>query len=242
VHYNELMATKTIELAGVGQVQLVKRAGSRSLRLSVTPSGVRVSMPHWTPYAAGQAFALGHLDWIRTEQAKLSRPLLASGHKIGKMHTLRFEQTIVTTGAGSRVTATEVIVRVAPGEAVHDTAVQARAHLAATRALKREANRLLPPRLNALAAQHGKEYSSVTIKHLKRRWGSCDNHQAIALNLFLMELPWDYIDYVLLHELAHTVEMNHGPEFWKILTAMQPRARDLAKQLRKRQPTLGAWG
>ena len=56
------MATKTIELEGIGPVQLVKRAGSRSLRLSVTPTGVRVSMPRWTPFSAGQAFAQSHVQ------------------------------------------------------------------------------------------------------------------------------------------------------------------------------------
>lgn len=235
------MATKIIELEGIGQVTLVKRAGNRSLRLSVTPNGVRVSMPHWTPFSAGQAFALSHLDWIKAEQAKLNRPPLESGQRIGKLHYVRFEQALGGQSISSRVTATEVIVRLQHGETIDDEQVQQRAEAAAIRALKREAERLLPPRLQGLAAKHGKAYSSVSVKQLKRRWGSCDSHQAITLNLFLMELPWDYIDYVLLHELSHTVEMNHGPAFWRVLTAMQPRARDLAKQLRSHHPAIGTW-
>lgn len=236
------MATKTIEVAGIGPVQLVKRAGSRSLRLSVTSNGVRVSMPHWTPFSAGQAFAASHADWIRTEQAKLSYTELESGQRIGKMHNLRFEQILNSRPATSRVTGTEIVVRMKPGEHIEDSAVQKRAYAAAIRALKREAERLLPPRLQTLAEKHGKNYSSVGVKQLKRRWGSCDSHQVITLNLFLMELPWDYIDYVMQHELAHTVEMNHGPRFWKVLTDMNPRAKDLSRQLRKHQPTVGTWG
>lgn len=235
------MATKTYELAGVGPITLVKRAGSRSIRLSVTGNGVRVSMPHWTPYISGITFAEKNKHWITSELAKQTRPLLISGQQIGKMHHLRFEYVLRDQPTTARVTATEIIVRLKPNESSSDPGVQKRAEQAATRALKREAERLLPPRLQGLATKHGREYSSVTVKQLKRRWGSCDSHRAIALNLYLMELPWEYVDYVLLHELAHTEQMNHGPEFWKLLTSMQPRAKDISKQLRTHQPTIGAW-
>lgn len=235
------MATKTIELSGVGPVVLVKRSGNRSIRLTVTPTGVRVSMPKWTPFSAGQAFALQHTDWILTERAKQTGPLLESGQRIGKMHYLRFEQVLGEQSVASRVTGTEIVIKMRSGETIDSPAVQERAQKACIRALKREGERLLPPRLASLASKHDKQYTSVVIKQLKRRWGSCDSHQNIAFNLFLMELSWDYIDYVLLHELAHTIEMNHGPDFWHVLTAMQPRARDLAKQLRVHQPAIGTW-
>lgn len=235
------MATKTIELAGVGPVTLVKRAGNRSIRLSVTGSGVRVSMPHWTPYSAGQAFAHQHIDWILAELAKQTGPLLESGQRIGKMHYLRFEHVLGEQSLTSRVTGTEIVVKMHPDDTTDAPEVQERAQKASIRALKREAERLLPPRLAGLAAKHDKQYKSVAVKQLKRRWGSCDSHQNIVLNLFMMELPWDYIDYVLLHELAHTVEMNHGTGFWGVLKEMQPRARDLARQLRSHQPAIGTW-
>jgi predicted metal-dependent hydrolase len=235
------MATKTIELAGVGSVTLVKRTGNRSIRLSVTPTGVRVSMPKWTPFSTGQAFALKHSEWIIAQLAKQSGPLLESGQRVGKMHYLRFEHVLGSQSVASRVTGTEIIVKMHGSETTGTPAVQERAQKAGVRALKREAERLLPPRLSSLAAKHGKQYKSVGVKQLKRRWGSCDSHQNIVLNLFLMELPWDYVDYVLLHELAHTIEMNHGAEFWRVLTSMQPRARDLAHELRTHQPAIGTW-
>ncbi len=235
------MASKQIELAGVGSVTLVKRTGNRNIRLTVTHGGVRVSMPRWTPFSAGQAFALKHSDWIMTELAKQAGPLLTQGQPIGKLHHLRFEQTLDTQAATSRVTGTEIVVKMHGGETIASPAVQERARNAAVRALKREAERLLPPRLAGLAAKHGKEYRSVGVKQLKRRWGSCDQSRNIIFNLFLMELPWEYIDYVILHELAHTLEMNHGESFWTELKRMQPRARDLAGQLHRHQPAIGAW-
>lgn len=236
------MASKVIQLAGVGPITLVKRAQSRGLRLSVTANGVRVSMPRWTPFGAGQTFAESHIDWIVQELGRQTQVPIESGQRIGKMHTIRFEHVPDGQATTSRVSATEVIVRLHHGETTSDPQVQKRARQAAIRALKREAERLLPPRLQSLAVKHGKQYSSVTVKRLQRRWGSCDRNRAITLNLYLMELPWEQVDYVLLHELAHTVAMNHGPDFWHELTAMQPRARDLSKQLRARQPAIGAPG
>jgi predicted metal-dependent hydrolase len=51
-----------------------------------------------------------------------------------------------------------------------------------------------------------------------------------------MELPWEAIDYVLLHELTHTRHMHHGPEFWQAMEARLPGARRFARELRRRQP------
>jgi predicted metal-dependent hydrolase len=235
------MATKIIEIPGVGPVTLVKRAQSRSLRLSVSGAGVRVSMPRWTPFSAGASFALQQATWIQAELRKQEQPLLESGQRVGKLHYLRFEQVLGGQSIASRVTGTEVIVRMQLGETSSDAVVQKRATQAAVRALKREATALLPPRLAALAAKHGLLYTSVSVKSLKRRWGSCDTHRAITLNLYLMELPWEYIDYVLLHELTHTVHMNHGADFWGLLARLDPHARQLSKRLRRHQPALGNW-
>jgi predicted metal-dependent hydrolase len=198
-------------------------------------------MPQWTPFSAGHAFALQNISWIQQELARHTVIQLKNGQRIGKLHSLRFEHVLGDQPLTSRVTATEVIIRLSTTELTTDPAVQERATAAARRALKREAETLLPPRLKSLAEKHGRTYRSVSVKQLKRRWGSCDSHQNIVFNLYLMELPWEWIDYVLLHELAHTVEMNHGPGFWKLLTDMNPYARDIARLLRKHQPGVGSF-
>ncbi len=233
------MATKKIQLEGVGPVTLVKSAQSRNLRLTVTANGIRVSMPRWTPFSAGKAFAEHHSEWIQRELAKRPAAQLEAGQRIGKLHYLRFEQILDGKPATSRVTGTEVVVRLQHDEHIEDPEVQQRAVTAAARALKREAEQLLPPRLRALSEKHGLGYKSVSVKSLKRRWGSCDNQKNIVFNLYLMDLSWEYIDYVICHELTHTVHMNHGPEFWKLLTQLNPRARDISRQLRNHQPTVG---
>ena len=97
-------------------------------------------------------------------------------------------------------------------------------------ALRHEAKRLLPVRLKALAEQYGFSYKSVKIQSSKSRWGSCSSSRNINLSLNLMLLPAHLIDYVLLHELCHTVEMNHGERFWLQMSRV---TNNQAKLLRK---------
>jgi hypothetical protein len=85
------------------------------------------------------------------------------------------------------------------------------------KALRHEAKRLLPSRLSAHAKAHGFNYTELKINNSKGRWGSCSTKKSINISLSVMLLPWHLIDYVLLHELCHTVEMNHGERFWALM-------------------------
>jgi predicted metal-dependent hydrolase len=99
-------------------------------------------------------------------------------------------------------------------------------------ALRNEAKYFLPLRLAELAAAHGLAYQNVTIKNTRTRWGSCSSTNNINLSLHLMRLPAALSDYVLLHELAHIVEKNHGPRFWRYLEKICPGSKALDRQLK----------
>ncbi|MBP1613145.1 MAG: zinc protease [Bacteroidetes bacterium] len=86
-------------------------------------------------------------------------------------------------------------------------------------ALRRNAKIILPPRLYTLAEQNKLRYKSVKINSSRGRWGSCSAQKGINLSYFLVLLPQHLIDYVLLHELCHTREMNHGERFWDLLNS-----------------------
>ena len=195
-------------------------------------------MPSWTPYAAAIAFVNQQSDWIRQQLGKHTTQELHDGQKIGKLHTLQFEVISDTQAITSRVTPTKLLVRRYARESITSQEVQVRARTAAIRALRKEALQLLKPRLAELAQQHGFSFAAVQAKELTRRWGSCDSHHNITLNLYLMQLEWPEIDYVLCHELVHTEHMNHGEEFWVRLVAILPSARQLAKTVRHTQPAL----
>ena len=104
---------------------------------------------------------------------------------------------------------------------------------AIVRALKRRAAEYLPIVLKELAQRYDLSYKRVKITGSRSRWGSCSAIKSINLSCYLMLLPPHLMDYVMLHELAHTREMNHGPQFWYLLDSMtEGQAKKLRKELR----------
>lgn len=232
------MAKKKFMLGDL-PVSVYKRRNSRSLRLTVGPDGeVRVSIPTWAPYSAGVKFAKSRQAWIDSQR----RPMrgLAEGQLIGKAHHLYFRPNASSRNPSSRLNDNAVIVSHSPELDAAHPSVQKAAREGGTRALRAQAEQLLPRRLADMADTHGFTYSGVRIRRLRSRWGSCDQDGLIALSLFLMQLPWEYIDYVLLHELMHTRIMRHGPDFWRAMLELEPQAKDLRKRLRACQPALGS--
>lgn len=231
------MAFKQSVLSDGTPVTIYKRKASRGLRLSIAPDGaVKVSIPRWTAFAAGQRFAQSHMEWIKAQKRPVAH--LTDGQQVGKAHRLRFQARPAAGKATSRTQSTEIIVYYPPELAVSDPEVQATAQRACVRALRGQAEALLPQRLSSLAAEHGFTYNKVTIKQMRSRWGSCDRHRNVVLNLFLMQLPWEQIDYVLLHELTHTEVLRHGPDFWEAMERVLPDVKQLRKAVRGAQPLL----
>ena len=233
------MAIKYYEIETIGTVRVAKHASSRSLKISITPKGeVRVTIPTWTPYASGVAFARSKAAWI--VQNLPARPeVLGHGYIVGKHHSLLFE-TAAIDNPTARLAEREIRVLRPMGMAISHPKVQQAASRAAIRALRSQAEALLPGRLKQLADQYGFSFGSVSVKQLKGRWGSCDTNKDIVLNLFLMQLPWQLIDYVLVHELVHTKHLNHGPEFWSEFLSHEKHARRLRKMVKAHQPVLRA--
>lgn len=106
--------------------------------------------------------------------------------------------------SGSGFSAPNVI----PQKALRDVLVEV---------LREEAKILLPQKLSYFSDQYGFHFHNVTIKHNSSNWGSCSRAGNINLNLNLIRLPEPLCDYVLLHELCHLKEPNHGPRFHALL-------------------------
>jgi predicted metal-dependent hydrolase len=104
--------------------------------------------------------------------------------------------------------------------------------------LRLKAKLSLTPRVEALATEHGFKYSKLRFSTASTRWGSCSNKGTISLNIALVNLPDRLIDYVILHELSHTVHMNHSKKFWEHLEYVCPSSKNLKKQIAKYRPFL----
>jgi predicted metal-dependent hydrolase len=131
--------------------------------------------------------------------------------QVGKSHTLVIREGITRSIKRQGL---QLIVTLGPGESGEDRDVidDVRSHMRTI--LRKEAKAHLPKRISHLADIHGFTFSSLRFTHASSRWGSCNSNKAISLNIALMNLPFELIDYVLLHELAHTKHLNHSKSFW----------------------------
>jgi len=100
------------------------------------------------------------------------------------------------------------------------------------------AKRNLKSKLSRLALEYGYEYEKVQIRSQRTRWGSCSHKNNISLNIKLIKLPEELVNYVILHELVHTRVKNHKNAFWSELEKVLPNAKILDKTLRKYQLAL----
>lgn len=229
------MAYKSFEVPDIGSVTIYKRRGAKAIKLSITHDGkVRVSVPLWAPYKVGLDFAKGKAAWIASQQPP--KILLKPDSHIGKAHRLVYYTEPSKTKISTRTNNGEVKIVMPPNHTWQDDKVQEAARKACKRALKSQAEALLPKRLQILAEANNFTYKSIRIKHMKGRWGSCSQHQEIILNAYLMQLPWELIDYVILHELVHTKIMAHGERFWSELGLYITDLATIRKQMRAQRP------
>lgn len=154
-----------------------------------------------------------------------------NGDKIGRHHTLT-----VRSGARAITKIDERVATVIIPPNMGSAQMNQYIHSAVAKTLRREASRYLPKRLLFFADKFGYRYERVRLTFAKSRWGSCSASGTISLNIALMTLPDKLCDYVLLHELAHTKQMNHSSDFWRQLESTLPDARKLNDELRDYSP------
>ena len=98
---------------------------------------------------------------------------------------------------------------------------------------RRQAKLHLHERAKFFAAKMSLFPSAISVRGQKTRWGSCSAEASIRLNWKLLAAPLAVIDYVVIHELAHIRHLNHSPEFWAVVAAVQPEWRVSRQWLRE---------
>jgi predicted metal-dependent hydrolase len=195
-------------------------------------------VPGNTPEQEALRFAYEKKNWIRKSLAR--RENVKNCISVFKentdfktrQHSLYIEKHAKGT-IKSMVSQGKIVVWYPDFAKIEDPRIQKVIHRAIEEAWRIEAKKYLPCRVDELASKFNFRYARLSIKNAKTRWGSCSAQNNINLNLQLMRLPDHLIDYVILHELVHTVEKNHKASFWNMLEKAIPEANKFDKELNK---------
>ena len=232
------MADKIINLEGV-EVTFFKSNKAKNINISIKPNrGVRVSVPRLVSFKNAERFAYQKVGWMKKHLSKMQTlenktTIFNIDTKFNtKQHSLQIEKKAIT--AYKDTIQSGVIKVIIPNE-FHISSIESQNYIkqAIEKTWRKEAKELLSKRTAELAQIHGFKYTKVSIRNSKTRWGSCSYNNNINLSLHLMMLPDHLIDYVILHELAHTKEKNHGVHFWNLLDKVSGNAKGLDKEVKQ---------
>ncbi len=226
------MPKKVVQFSRIGTVTFSKNKRSKNIKISVKPNKtVLVSFPFFVRTSEAVNFLLQNEDWIKQQQSKFQvrKPKYTANTEIKtKLHNVVFLK-----GAGKKAESKDSTVEITVDDFGSEPSEMFIENIL-TEIYRFEAKVLLPRRIREIAEYHGFKYQKITIRNNKRNWGSCSSKNNISLNLQMMKLPDELIDYILMHELVHTKIKNHGPKFWDELNRLSGgRARDLAKQIKQ---------
>ena len=215
------MNTKILTVGNIGTVTLTKNRQATRFKISVKPDGsIRVTIPWLASFRNGENFLTDHLEWIIQVKEKLASkhnfPRLIQPGYLFSTRNYHYEVTIAEVQKLKiRYLDQEkkIFFEIPDPRSIGSEELQSQLKIAIENVLRFDAKRYLPGRIAELAAKLGYTFKNVTIKNNRTNWGSCSNKKNINLNLHLMRLNDPLIDYVIVHELVHTVIPNHGPDF-----------------------------
>jgi len=223
-----------------GKIEFERSKRAKQIRVRIFSNGLKVSLPYGTTEEYALKFIHSAHESILAKQKKLQN----NEHK---NITILDEEKALKTLTFSVVLCRKArkdfffslkngILTIEFPESIDCKTEQVQVHFwnGINYFLRKEAKRLLPDKTKQLAQDFGFTYSSVKIQSSKSRWGSCSHKKSINLSFYLMLLPSYLIEYVILHELCHTKEMNHGDKFWKLMDEVTDnKSKELRKDLKK---------
>jgi hypothetical protein len=222
-----------------GKITIRRSARANHVRVKVAPDGtLRASLPLYAPLFLVKRLLKNSRSDLRQIIAQ-SRPQTTykNGMQIGKSHSL-VVQTHTLPEVIIKRHRQQIIVQLPLNKTLADLAVIQKLRTAIIAALRIEAKSYLPQRLKFLAAKLDCNYTRVRFSHASSRWGSCSSSGTISLNVALMKLPFELIDYVLVHELSHLKVMNHSPAFWRLVEQGDPQYLVHRRALKHETPSI----
>lgn len=218
----------------LGEVFFNKKRSIRRISIKIDNSGkVTVNIPFFIAFELAEQFLLSKQDIILKKKLEL---ITRSKQRVISSAKTRFhELKLIPSSSYNVIKNGNTIELHYPMELpIESKEVQTKATSIFEEILRAEAKIILPKRIAEIASDNGFKYNKITIRNTKSRWGSCSSTNNISLSLHLLKLPDHLVDYIILHELCHTVEKNHKLGFWNLLNnKCDGRAKALAKEVKQ---------
>lgn len=221
-----------------GKITIRRSAKASQVRLRLAPDGtLRASLPMYAPLFLVKRLLKSSRNELRELLKTHPKTEYVDGMIVGKSHHLfiknsdRGDITVKKSGQN-------IVVHLPEDMDPSDGTATQHIRNAVINALRLEAKSYLPKRLAYIANTYGFRYNQVRFSHSSGRWGSCSSAGTISLNIALMKLPFELIDYVLIHELAHTVHMNHSQDFWSLVESADPLYKQHRRAIKDEAPSV----
>ncbi len=214
---------RRIVLAGQAVDYRLFRARRRSIGIEIGLSGVTVRAPRWVPIREIEETLTARDAWVVRSLAEWRarrRDVFPSAWKTGApILYLGRELALAVLPARKKEIAADLLNLTV----LHpDSEDERQIATFVARWLREEAVRLLAPRVAEFAARITSELPTVKLSNARSEWGSCNQHGVIRLNWRLVQLPPELACYIVAHEVAHLVELNHSPRFWTLVETLFP--------------------
>lgn len=206
------------------------RSGRRTIGISVDANGLAVAAPHHAPWIEIEKFLLEKSRWILAkldEWSKAGRPVRVAGVN-GETIPVRGHNLVLELARGAKhveVCGDRLRLR------LRNPHEHSRVKAELVRWLKVHALEHLAPRAAHYATRLGLQEPRVGISNARTQWGVCTQDGRIRLSWRLVHVAPALADYVVAHEVAHLLELNHSPRFWKVVESLYPDCRSARREL-----------
>lgn len=214
-------------LDGVGEIKVRRSANIKYLSIRMSPGrGVWVNVPYGVSGRQMVKFVEEKRDWIiqNVSQVKVYERDTGVGLRIGAEIRTKLHLLVIAEGEcrkpSYKIEGEKITLWIPRGTAYERIDPLARNFL--LEIYKKECRQLLPAKVKAYSERYNFHFTHLSFRNNISNWGSCSHDDKISLNIKLMKLPDELIDYVILHELCHTVEKNHSERFWALVRKVCP--------------------
>lgn len=212
------------------EIQIVRHARAKRLKLTVSAKGIRLTIPPFTSQHHVDGFVQQNQNWLKQMWAK-HRQLLEHKREV----VILPDQLQLCYLKSPIIIRYQSMCKILQFDAEQQQLWinQSCAEYALTQFVVQQAKLFLPPQLLGYASQNDLQVNQIRIATPTTRWGSCSHAQDIMLHAGLLLMPQQYADYVLYHELAHTQHMHHQARFWQLLEQLYPNAKQIQRQVKQ---------